>query len=204
MGREAMTTTMSETARGKFRDRMRERLLTPPNLVSLIRVGSIPILVGIMYLEGPLWSWVAGVLFLVVSLTDLLDGWLARRLKSVSILGQFLDPVADKLLIASLLVVLVEMGRVPAWMAIIILCREIAITGLRAMGASWGIQVPSDLWGKFKTAIQMLAVLLLIVHHPVGGFDPHYWGLLLLGVAVLITAGSGLAYFQRFRRGLDG
>ncbi len=180
----------------------KEEIFSLPNLLSLVRVGSIPILVAMMHYNSPVWSWTAGVVFFVAGLTDLADGWLARRMKKVSVLGQYLDPVADKLLIASLLVALVAEGRAPAWMAIIVICREIAVTGMRALAAIKGFNVPSDMWGKWKTAVQMLALLLLVMHYPIAGFDPHYWGMVSLWVAVAITAWSGLGYFIRFQRKL--
>lgn len=188
--------------KAKVRERVRETLTSPPNLVTLIRVGSVPVLVGILYLKQPVWSWISGGVFVVASLTDLLDGWLARRLKKVSVLGQFLDPVADKLLVASMLIMMVTLGRAQAWLAILIICREIAVTGLRAVAASRGFSVPSDMWGKWKTVLQMLAICLLMLHYPFAGFDPHYWGRIALWVAAAITAWSGLAYFRSFIKGL--
>ena len=157
-------------------------------------------LVGLVYLPGAFWSAMAAGVFFVAGLTDLLDGWLARRLKKVTVLGQYLDPVADKLLVASLLVVLTEQGRAPAWMTIIIICREIGVTGLRALAANHGLTVPSDRWGKAKTALQMLGIFLLLLHQPLGGLDADRWGWGALCLAVIITAWSGLAYVVRFRR----
>lgn len=180
----------------------KEDIFSLPNLLSLVRVGSIPILVAMIHLNGPAWSWAAGAVFFVAGLTDLADGWLARRMKKVSVLGQYLDPVADKLLVASLLIALVGEGRAPAWIAIVIIGREIAVTGMRALAAIKGFNVPSDMWGKWKTAVQMLALLLLVMHYPLGGFDPHLWGMTSLWVAVAITAWSGLGYFMRFQRKL--
>ena len=181
----------------------KENLLTPPNMVTLLRMGAIPVLVVMLYLNGPLWSWLTGALFALASATDLLDGWLARRLKSVSVLGQYLDPVADKLLVSSMLIMLAALGRAPAWMSILIICREIAVTGMRAVAASRNFTVPSDMFGKSKTAIQMTAILLLILHHPMGGFDPHVFGIYMLWVATAATAWSGIAYFRRFKKHLE-
>jgi CDP-diacylglycerol--glycerol-3-phosphate 3-phosphatidyltransferase len=180
----------------------KEDIFSLPNLLSLVRIGSIPILVAMIHFNGPAWCLTAAIMFFVAGLTDLADGWLARRMKKVSLLGQYLDPVADKLLIASLLVALVGEGRAPAWMAIIVICREIAVTGMRALAAIKGFKVPSDMWGKWKTAVQMLALLLLIMHYPLGGFNPHLWGMISLWVAVAITGWSGLGYFIRFQRKL--
>ncbi len=182
--------------------RLRETLFNLPNLLTLVRVGSIPLLVGLLYLPGQVWSRVAGGLFFVAGLTDLFDGWLARRLKKVTVVGQYLDPVADKLLIASMLVMLSALDRLPAWITILVVCREIAVTGMRALAASHGLSVPSDLWGKWKTALQMLGVFLLVLYYPLGEFQPAFWGLGCMWLAVLITAWSGLAYAYRFREQL--
>jgi CDP-diacylglycerol--glycerol-3-phosphate 3-phosphatidyltransferase len=178
----------------------REQILNLPNLLTLVRVGSIPVLVLMLYLPGEGWSTLAAVVFFVAGLTDLLDGWLARRMKSVTLLGQYLDPVADKLLISSILIMLTALGRVPAWMTILIICREIAVTGMRALAANHNFTVPSDLWGKSKTALQMLGVFLILLHQPLGGFEPLVWGGWIMWLAVLVTAWSGLGYAMRFQR----
>ena len=178
----------------------REEIFNLPNTLTLVRIGSIPIVMGLLYLPGWPWSWLAAAVFLVAGLTDMLDGWLARRLRKVSLMGQYLDPLADKLLVSCLLVVLVGMGRCPTWIAVLLIAREIAVTGLRAIAASQGFNVPSDLAGKSKTALQMLALVLLIMHYELLGFDPHYWGMTTLYVALLVSVWSGVAYFYRFRK----
>ncbi len=178
----------------------RREVLNLPNLITLVRVGSIPLLVGMLYLPGPGWSWTAAGLFFVAGLSDLLDGFVARRMKIVTVTGQFLDPLADKLLIASMLVMLVYLGRAPAWMAIIIMGRDAAVTGLRALAATQDLAVPSDRWGKAKTGLQMLAVFLLIIHYPISGFDPQFWGMYALWAATIVSFISGLRYFLRFNR----
>ena len=178
----------------------RQDVFNLPNLITLLRVGSIPVLVALLYLPERFWSWTAAGLFCVAGLSDLLDGIVARSLKKVTVLGQFLDPLADKLLIASMLVMLVALGRAPAWMAVIIICRDAAVTGLRALAASQNLAVPSDRWGKAKTALQMGAVVLLIWHYPVGGLNVQYFGYLALWAATLVGFFSGLRYFVRFNR----
>jgi len=178
----------------------REQVFNLPNLITLVRVGSIPLLMVLLYLKPQPWHWVAGALFLVAGISDLADGFLARRLKKVTVLGQFLDPLADKLLVASMLVMLVMLGRAGAWAAVIIIGREVAVTGLRALAATQGLAVPSDRWGKAKTALQMLAVLLLILPEPMGGLNPQDWGTWALWAATLVSLVSGTRYFVRFNR----
>jgi len=181
-----------------------EEFFTLPNMLTLVRVGSIPVLVALLYIKGPLWSWLAGLVFCASGLTDLLDGWLARKMKKDSRMGRFLDPLADKLLISSILVMLVALHKVPAWMAVLIICREIAVTGLRAIAASQGFTLPSDMWGKSKTMVQMVGIFLLIIPRPMAGLDTQAAGLMIMWAALIITAWSGLAYILRFRRQLMG
>lgn len=180
----------------------REDLFNLPNLLSLLRIGSIPFLLIMLYQPGRAFAWAAGALFFVAGLTDLFDGILARRLKKVTMIGQFLDPVSDKLLIASLMIVLTDIGRAAAWMTVVIICREIAVTGMRALASSQGFTVPSDYLGKLKTTVQMLAVFLLILPETIGAAEMHVWGLYVLWVAVVLTAWSGLSYFVQFKRSL--
>lgn len=180
----------------------REDLFNVPNLLSLVRIGSIPFMLIMLYQPGRLWAWLASGLFFVAGLTDLFDGILARRLKKVTVLGQFLDPVSDKLLIASLLITLTDLDRAAAWMTVVVIGREIAVTGMRALASAQGFTVPSDYLGKLKTTIQMLAVFLLILPSPLGGADLQGWGTAVLWVAVVLTAWSGLSYFVSFKRSL--
>jgi len=180
----------------------REDILSLPNLLTLARVGTMPVLVALIYLDGVWAGYAAGALFFLAGLTDLADGWVARRMKQVSLLGQFLDPVADKLLVSALLVALVDMGHVAGWMAMVIICRELAVTGMRAVASSQGFMVPSDFLGKSKTAVQMMAILLLILPPNALGFDNQLWGGWVLWAALVITVWSGGGYMLRFHRRL--
>lgn len=180
----------------------REDIFNLPNLLTWARIGAIPFLVLAMYQNQGYWSLVAGIVFFLVGLTDLLDGILARRLKQVTVWGKFLDPLADKLLISSVLVMLVALQRAPAWATIIIIGREIGVTGLRAVAESQGFGLPSDMWGKWKNGIQLLAAWLLIFYYPGGPLWLYQWGNWILWVATALTAYSGLAYFLRFRHRL--
>ena len=112
--------------------------------------------------------------------TDFLDGFLARRQRLVSRLGKFMDPLADKLLVSAALIMLIPLGRVPAWMAFIIVGRELAVTGLRGLAAAEGIILAPDRWGKAKTLLQMAALTALILHYPYDGIDFHGLGMWLL------------------------
>ena len=177
--------------------------LNLPNLLTWLRILLIPLFVGIFYFEkswvsGPNQNLVATVIFTAAAVTDWLDGWLARRLNQMSAFGAFLDPVADKLMVAAALITLVQLGRVDAVIALIIIGREIAISALREWMAQIGMgqSVAVSFIGKVKTASQMLAIPLLLYHDPLGAFDPHAVGTWLIYLAAGLTLAS-MAYYLK-------
>jgi CDP-diacylglycerol--glycerol-3-phosphate 3-phosphatidyltransferase len=171
---------------------------TIPNILTLIRIILIPVLVIIFYLPGE-WSYqISAAIFGIAALTDLLDGYLARRLNQSSPFGAFLDPVADKLMVAVALVLLVQDNPSP-WFAVpaaIIIGREIAISALREWMAEIGARtkVAVSIIGKLKTTIQMIAILLLLYRVEVGGVPTHTVGLVLLYIAAVLTLWSMVVY----------
>ena len=175
-----------------------------PILSTWLRVALIPLVVGVFYLP-PLWlapadqNLAATLVFIVAAITDWFDGFLARRWNQTSAFGAFLDPVADKLMVAGALLVLVQLSRVNAFIAFIIIGREIAISALREwmarIGASKSVAVISV--GKVKTAAQMLAIPLLLFHDILfGALDTHVWGERLLWIAAVLTVWSMLYYLR--------
>jgi cardiolipin synthase (CMP-forming) len=177
--------------------------LNLPNLLTWLRIVLIPLFVGIFYFEkswvsGPNQNLVATVIFTAAAVTDWLDGWLARKLNQTSAFGAFLDPVADKLMVAAALIILVQLERVDAIIALIIIGREIAISALRewmaGMGAAKSLAV--SFIGKIKTASQMLAIPLLLYHDPLGAFNPLRVGTWLIYLAALLTLLS-MAYYLK-------
>jgi len=177
-----------------------------PNSLSLTRIFLVPLLVVVLLtnFEGRLIfgvrkELVGAAIFAFASLTDWLDGYLARRRQQVTSIGQVLDPLADKLLISAALISLVQMGLAPAWMVAVIIGREFAVTGLRSLAYSRGIAMPASSLGKIKMVAQVVAILALILG------DDHLPGLLLLGNAalwVVLAAAivSAADYFRRFSR----
>jgi CDP-diacylglycerol--glycerol-3-phosphate 3-phosphatidyltransferase len=171
-----------------------------PNMLTLMRIGLIPVFVAMFYLPTA-WAYLACTLvFAVAALTDLLDGWLARRLGQVSALGAFLDPVADKLMVAVALVLLVQRDPEP-WIAVpalVIIGREITISALREWMAELGerTQVAVSTIGKVKTAAQMSAILLLIYREPLGLIPSYTVGYVLLYIATLLTLWSMIVYLR--------
>ncbi len=144
---------------------IREDAINLPNLLTMLRVVMIPIVVWLVYDGRPVMNYWAAFVYAAAAATDALDGWLARKRGLVSVLGQLLDPLADKLLIMALLVVMTEMGRVPAWATIIIVARELSITSLRTIAAAEGVVIAASQGGKEKAALQMVAVLFLVMHN---------------------------------------
>ncbi|MFG6413497.1 CDP-diacylglycerol--glycerol-3-phosphate 3-phosphatidyltransferase [Roseateles sp. DC23W] len=176
--------------------------LTLPTLLTWARIVAIPLIVGVFHIEltPAHQNLFATVLFIVVALTDWLDGYLARKLNQTSSFGAFLDPVADKFLVCSALLVLLELGRVNAFVALVIVGREIAISALREwmaqIGASRSVAV--HMVGKLKTTVQMVAIPFLLYDSTLFGFvDTRLWGTWLIYAAVVLTIWSMVYYLQK-------
>ena len=182
-------------------------LITLPNLLTGYRFAVVPVLFFIFLFQllypeaGQLIDFLAFCLFLSGALTDLADGYYARKYKTESVLGKLMDPLADKVLIAVALIMLIPLGKVPAWISFIILARELMVTGLRGVAASSGIVVSASSLGKIKSLMQYTALCVLIF--PVG-FLPipylHDLGLIILIVSLILTVWSGFDYFYRFQK----
>ncbi len=201
---EGTTGLQAQGAATSDSKRRAEHIWTAPNLITLGRIALTPLLLLLPWLKGPYWSLVMGFGFLAVSLTDLLDGYIARRMSSETRVGQLLDPLADKLLVSTALVMLVAVGRVPDWGLVLVvatLSREFAVTGLRAIASAEGVVVPAAPLAKWKTALQMAALTVLLIHHPLLGLPMHEIGLLLLAIATAVSLKSGYDYFVAQLRG---
>lgn len=180
-----------------------------PNTLTWTRIILIPLFVGIFYFEenwlsGQNQNLVATILFVAAAVTDWLDGWLARKLNQMSAFGAFLDPVADKLMVAAALIILLQLGRLDALVALIIIGREIAISALREWMAKIG-QAQSmavSYLGKVKTTAQMVAIPLLLYHDTIGQFDPHRIGTMLIYAAAVLTLLSMGLYLEAAYRAL--
>jgi CDP-diacylglycerol--glycerol-3-phosphate 3-phosphatidyltransferase len=172
--------------------------LNVPNVLTVIRILLVPVLVVALLKKTSGGDLLAAIVFAVASVTDAIDGWLARSRNWVTTFGKLMDPIADKLLIVAALIALVSLNRLEAWVAMVIIAREFAVTVLRvAAGAGQGVVIPASPWGKLKTAVQVAMVMVLIAVHgrPV-------WVDLLVYVTVAITVLSGADYFFGLRRGL--
>lgn len=168
-----------------------------PNSITIFRIILIPIIVVLMLTNIPYGGALAAAIFLFAALTDSLDGYLARRWKQTTKLGAILDPVADKLLITAALISLVELGKLSGWIAIVIIGREFAVTGLRVVKAEEGVVIPASKMGKLKTISQVTAVMVIMLEqliYPLAHWQLGQW---LMYLAVIITLVSGIEYFLK-------
>jgi CDP-diacylglycerol--glycerol-3-phosphate 3-phosphatidyltransferase len=166
----------------------------------MARIGAAPVLVIMLLSPGMALSAAAAAFFTLVSLTDWLDGYLARRMGIITPLGKFLDPLADKILITTAFIMLIPLGRVPAWVVALIIGREMAVTGLRAIASNMGVVIAARRLGKYKTFSQIAALVALMLHYRYLDIDFHAIGTLLLAVAFALTIWSGVDYFVGFFR----
>ena len=180
---------------------------TLPNLLSLFRIAIIPVLVYLLTFTDPLYSAAAAMLFLVASVTDYFDGYLARRTQAVSDLGKILDPLADKLIIVAVLIMLAAMDRpgggvVPGWLVVVIVGRETAVTILRGIALKDGIVIEAEVLGKYKFLLQAFAVFSLVLHYPYFGIDFFIAGMYFLVIATVIALWSAVNYHVDFFRSI--
>ena len=162
-----------------------------PNKLTIFRVILIPFFIVALLVPGiPAGNWIALAIFIVASLTDLLDGKIARKYNLVTNFGKFMDPLADKLLVCSALICLVELARIPSWMVVIIIAREFTISGFRLIAADNGVVIAASYWGKFKTTFQMIAVCLMIADIPALGLLTT----VITWIAVILTVVSLVDY----------
>jgi CDP-diacylglycerol--glycerol-3-phosphate 3-phosphatidyltransferase len=176
-----------------------------PNILSVSRILAVPVFIILMFEPTPVRALWAGIVFALASITDWLDGYLARKWGQVTRIGKLLDPVADKILIASALIMLVETdpSRVPSWIAIVIIGREIAVTGLRAMAAGDGVVIPAESLGKLKVGAQVTAILSFLFSYPIGSEWPVDLGRGALWTAMALAVYSGGQYFLNYWKELE-
>ena len=173
-------------------------MLNLPNLLSLIRILLVPPLVVVLLTKFEDKEWWGLGLFLLAAVMDFLDGFLARRRKQVTRLGMLLDPAADKILMSAAFISLVELGLAPAWMVVVIIAREFAVSSLRSFASAEGLVIPAGFSGKVKTTVQIISVALLIIYNQLGEF--RHLAPISLWAAMLISVYSGVEYFVRFAR----
>jgi CDP-diacylglycerol---glycerol-3-phosphate 3-phosphatidyltransferase len=165
-----------------------------PNVLTVFRILLVPVLVAALLSEAGSGDILAAIVFVVASVTDALDGWIARRNRTESTFGKLMDPLADKLLVVAAIVSLVALNRLSAVVAMVIIAREFAVTGLRQLAMEEGHVIPASIWGKLKTVTQVAMVLVLII------VDERTLAVdILIWVTVVVTVASGADYFFNFR-----
>lgn len=177
-------------------------LFNLPNMITFLRILLIPVFLVFFMTPSPVRSQWAALIFVLASATDLLDGYVARKMELVTRLGKLLDPIADKLLVISAVILLVAFHRVPAILAILLIGREMAITGLRVIASDQGILIPAERLGKFKTFLQVVSITMLILDSSLvstlGGMGLHDLGRILLWASLVLALTSAGQYFYRF------
>jgi CDP-diacylglycerol--glycerol-3-phosphate 3-phosphatidyltransferase len=187
---------------------LRKEFLNSPNVITLVRIAMIPVFLWFTYYESRVDSFIAAMVYAVTGTTDFLDGWLARKKGLVTVIGKFLDPLADKLIVMAALVMLVHLGRVAAWVVIVVMAREFIVTGLRTIAMSEGIVIAAGQEGKSKTAFQVAAITFLLMHYeyPIDAIfftfdlDSNRVGTWLLYVSLFFSVWSAWNYFAGFVR----
>ena len=173
--------------------------LNLPNFLTLVRILLVPVLVVALLDETPNGDTIAAVVFAIAAVTDGLDGYIARSRESITTFGKVMDPIADKLLIAAALISLVSLDRVAAWVAMVIIAREFAVSGLRIAAGQQGVVIPASLLGKAKTILQVAMVMALIAVDDSGAA----WVQALVYLAVAMTVASGADYFLNVRKRIE-
>jgi len=176
------------------------KIFNIPNLLSMSRILSVPVFIILMLEPSPVRALIAGIVFALASATDWLDGHLARKWGQVTKIGKLLDPIADKILVMSALVILVEIRSdvVPAWIAIVIIGREFAVTGLRSIASSEGFVIPAETSGKYKVGAQITAVLSLLLDYYLNREWLRDLGWYALWIAMVLSLYSAVLYFKMY------
>lgn len=189
---------------------LRSGTLNLPNLLTLARVAAVPVVLVLLLTDSRAAGMWAAAIFGIAAVTDFVDGWLARKWGIVTVLGKFLDPLADKLIVMVALIMLIPLDRVPAWAVFIILAREMIVTGLRSIASSEGIVIDASELGKYKTIYQMVAIPGLMLHYDynwlfglewgVFQVNMHNFGIFFFYIAFALTLWSGFDYLHKFFR----
>ena len=176
------------------------RVFNVPNVLSFLRIISAPAIIVMMTYPDKTMSFITAAFFALVCVTDLLDGYLARKNATITTLGKVLDPLADKILITGVFIMLIPLGRIPAWVVAVVIIREIAVTGLRSIASSVGVVMSASNSAKMKTIMQIICLVPLIAHYDFWFLNFHESGNILLIFAVALTVWTGVDYFVEFFR----
>jgi len=189
-------------------ERFRREVLNLPNMITIGRLFLIPPVLLWMDTSDPRLCVLSALLFMLAAGLDIIDGWLARRSGLVTVFGKFVDPLADKVMVSAVLVYLAALGRMPAWLVVVLLTREFYINGLRSLASAEGMVIAANAGGKAKTAFQMTGICFLLIHYRyrMPGFDDlidfHRMGMIMLSLSVVLSLWSAIHYTLGFRAAL--
>jgi CDP-diacylglycerol--glycerol-3-phosphate 3-phosphatidyltransferase len=169
-----------------------------PNTITLLRIGIVPFLFILLLEPGEFWSLILAILFIIASITDLFDGYFARKYNLITTMGKFLDPIADKLIVDTAMILMIQIHHIPAWIVAITIIRDLIVDVIRSIASSEGIYIQASILGKQKTLAQNIAVTALIIHYSIFGIDAHAVGTVILYIALFFTIYSGIDYFIKF------
>lgn len=169
-----------------------------PNTITLLRITIVPFLFILLLEPGKFWSLILAILFVIASITDVFDGYFARKYNLITTMGKFLDPIADKLIINTAMILMIPIGRIPAWIVAITIIRDLIVDVIRSIASSEGYYIHASSLGKQKTLAQIIAVTALMIHYSIFGIDAHTVGMVILYIALFFTIYSGVDYFIKF------
>lgn len=176
-----------------------------PNKLTMLRIALVPVFVVFVSMQSAVYQWIALGLFVIASFTDMLDGRIARSRHMVTDFGKFMDPIADKMLVMSALIMLVEQGRMPGWVCMVMLAREFAVSGFRLVASSKGKVIAAGIWGKLKTVTQMVYICMALILVPMYQLDPDVhsvWDVatqVIMYISMALTLWSGVDYIWQNR-----
>lgn len=186
------------------------KLYNLPNILTVCRIACVPVVVGLLFSDSREMGFWAALIFSIASVTDWLDGYLARKWQIVTVMGKFLDPLADKLIVMAAMIMLIPLDRIPAWAVFLIIARETLVTGLRSVASSEGIVISASDLGKYKTIFQMVAIIALLLHYDYYWFFGIRWelfhvhmqvvGSFFFYISFVLTMWSGGDYLYKFFR----
>jgi len=174
-----------------------------PNTITLMRVSVVPFLFILLLSPGEFWSLILAILFVIASITDFFDGYFARKYQMITTMGKFLDPIADKIMVNTAMILMIPIGRIPAWIVAVTIIRDLIVDVIRSIASSEGIYIQASTLGKQKTVTQIIAVTALIIHYSIFGINAHAVGTVILYIALVLTIFSGFDYFIKLYRNIE-
>jgi CDP-diacylglycerol--glycerol-3-phosphate 3-phosphatidyltransferase len=169
-----------------------------PNTITLLRISIVPFLFILLLEPGEFWSLILAILFVIASITDVFDGYFARKYNLITTMGKFLDPIADKLIINTAMILMIPIGRIPAWIVAITIIRDLIVDVIRSIASSEGYYIEASSLGKQKTLAQNIAITALMINFSIFGVNAHNVGMVILYIALFLTIYSGVDYFIKF------